>query len=178
MCDDIFLLSKSKQILLEIYRDLENTDKFSVGYIIDYNDNEVLLALIDPTGNYDGYCVYRSEDIFKVSKDTKYINMFNIIDGRIDKSNIKILNNNLIYTLLQYAKRNKYIVSIEIENSGYMDTIGYVTNVDNNISQIQNINEYGEPDGIDFISISSISCINCDSIGNQFRDKLYKYHKL
>ena len=61
-----------KQELCAIYTDANDTDKFSVGYILGIDKNSFLMEHIDQYGKADGISCNLIDFIFKVERDTLY----------------------------------------------------------------------------------------------------------
>lgn len=66
-------LKKNKKIA-SFYTNENNTIKFSVGYIIDYNDEYFVLATISPEGLYDGFVLKETSSVTRINVDGKYEN--------------------------------------------------------------------------------------------------------
>lgn len=71
--------SEKKQTLLSIYDNRDDIDKFYIGYIVEIFDDSFLLYSYDENGEEDGYFLIRLVDIFKIEKESAYLNGLNIL---------------------------------------------------------------------------------------------------
>lgn len=160
--DKIQQLKKQKK-LLSVYTDTSNTSKFAAGYVVGANEQHFTLALVTPVGKYDGLLLKRTDSIYMISTDGRYIDkLLKLIS--INKTEVNVLfdSGNLIQEVLDFAQKNRLIVSIELIDSGYDDCIGFVDSMDEDMCKIQEINEFGEPDGVSIIKLSDVTKISCD----------------
>ena len=154
---------KDEGKLVSIFSDVNDSNNFSVGYVAGINDSHFILASITPTGEYDGFLLKEATSIYMVSTDSRYIDKLStLIDINKTKFDAFFGCDDLVQQLLTYAKRTATIVSVELINSGGVDCSGFVEFFNNNICKIQEINEFGEPDGMSTISVSEITKISCD----------------
>lgn len=162
--ENLHKLKKEKRIA-SFYTDEDDTSKFMVGYVMDYNDKYFIVAAISPQGLYDGFVLKKTESIFRINMDSIYEKKILSLSKyhKIIYEEISFKEDNLILGLLSFAKIKNYVVSIELLNSGYYDIQGYVEVVDNDGCKIKQITEYGELDGICFVTLSDITQISCNS---------------
>ena len=81
---------------------------------------------------------------------------------------------NILDTVLEYAKMEQRIVSCELMNSGVNDVIGFLKDFRNDLCEIKQVNSNGNEDGFSYIMKSVITQVSCDSKDEQFRMKLWK----
>ncbi|KOF55772.1 hypothetical protein AGR56_18355 [Clostridium sp. DMHC 10] len=153
-------LKKSKKIA-SFYTNENNTAKFSVGYIVDYNENNFVIAMISPEGKYDGFALMETRSIIRINTDSKYENkILKLIKyHKTVHENLNFKEDNFILEFLKFAQTQDYIVSIELLNSGFYDIQGYIQTIKKDSCIIKQITEYGEYDGIGFVEFSDITKI-------------------
>lgn len=71
--------SQKKQLLLSIYDNRNDIDKFYVGYIVNLYDDSILIYSYNENGEGDGYLLIRLVDIYKIEKESDYLNSLNIL---------------------------------------------------------------------------------------------------
>ena len=59
--------------LVAVYSRCDEPEVFDVGYITDITDTFVLLYAVDEYGNYDGYCLRLTENIYRLETDSLYL---------------------------------------------------------------------------------------------------------
>ena len=69
MIYDTMEKAQNLHTMLCIYTNQEDTSSFSLGYIQNMTNSEVLIESINPQGNYDGYIVKNIKDIFLIEGD-------------------------------------------------------------------------------------------------------------
>ena len=150
---------------VELYSDKNDLTKFIFGKIVFCDDSHIIILSITPEGMYDGYILKRIEDIVKICTRTNYI--ADMI-SKIDQSSLKqfVFNNSdsSIVGLLDFAKTNNLIVSIELLNSGYSEAFGFVNEINNNYIAIKQIDQSDKLDGITYVRNEDITQISMDSV--------------
>lgn len=152
-----------------IYRDYENPDRHLTGFVERFNDSEVLISHITPSGLYDGYVLLLRDSIFRIDYNGKYENMINRLYHLKGQSHrcIDTLddgNNNLLFSLLDYAIKEKYIVSVCFDD-GY--ETGIVVSYTNENLTLDIYDIYGDYNGRITVIIDDIISLNVDSEENQ-----------
>lgn len=155
-----------KKQLVSIYADLENTHKFEAGYLLGLDDKYYLLQSIHPMGYDDGLILRTLQDVYRVSTNSLYEQKLGILMkhyNAIANGNADIPGNNMLLNILNYAKSNDHIITIEFNDSGYSDISGFVLEAGDGYSRIHEVTDYGEDDGETIISLEHISKIACNS---------------
>lgn len=107
--------------LIEVFYNYE-VDSMAVGYIINEDDNYIILKNISPLGFEDGYSLILKNEINKINYDTKYLKevetlMFenskeNILNSYLFKNkDIEFKNENILNNTLNLLK-DKQIVCV------------------------------------------------------------------
>lgn len=172
--DDERKISMFKQYLLSakengnpvsIYSDNESTERFSFGFIQGVSDDYVLLASISPLGFYDGYVIIKYKDIYRLEKNDKYGEKVYKLYG-IRKQNhpiVPLTSDNIILDLIQFSRDKQLVVTIELDNSGYDDLQGIVSEIQGDMVVVMQIDDDGNPDGKTVVCFDRITRAICDS---------------
>lgn len=144
-------------------------DKCSVGLIERVTDKQVLIKHITEYGMYDGYIIRRLEDVFRVDISGQYEKRLyrlyklhgqkhdNLLTNRIGKQY------DLFREALIAAQREKYAVSINIDDTGEQDDItGWVRDISEEEASVSKITFDGDEDGESIFALSDIVKLNCD----------------
>lgn len=156
---------KGNKKIASFYTNENDTSKFSVGYIVDFNNDYIAFALISPEGLNDGFALKETSSIIRINIEGKYENKILTLSKyhKTIHENLVFKEDNFVLELLKFAKTKGYIVSLELLNSGFYDVQGYIEKIENNNCFIKQITEYGEVDGISMVELQDISKISCNS---------------
>lgn len=96
--------------LIAIYCNQVFPNNFLVGNILSSNDDCLLLSLIDPDSNYDGLCLCSTKYIFRIEKNSQYLQ-------KLEK-NYSFLGNQHYENdpwdmFLEYAEKQKHIIQVK-----------------------------------------------------------------
>jgi hypothetical protein len=165
MIKEYLLSVKNNKVSISLYTDKEDTSKFSFGFVQGISDDWVLLASISPFGFYDGFIIKRYEDVYRCECNDKYGEKIRKLYQlrRQKHSIVDLSSNSLIIDLVQHAQKNRLVVSVEIHYSECDDVQGFVADIQDGFLRIEQLDEYGNPDGVSTISFEDITCIVCDS---------------
>ena len=127
MKDTLNKILKNKTIC-ELYSDLENTDKFMVGYVLALGENSCLIFRLDFYGKYDGISYLLLDDIFNIQTETKYLKTIEKLAKTNGVSLTEFqINNDLLTTMASEIHRKKRICTIHLCGSSYDDVTGFIT---------------------------------------------------
>ena len=149
--------------LVSIHSDTSDYGSFAVGYIVGYNEEHYILALISPYGRYDGFVVRERKSIVSVEHGGKYENKIKRLAAyyKTKHEELDLSEDNLYLSMLNFANERNYIVAIELNACGYQDCIGYVKSVETESGDksctISLIDEYGDNDGEAVLLIDDIT---------------------
>lgn len=158
-----------------VYTNWEDKDKFSVGYIIGYDEEFFVMEKIDPYGRQDGISCKLIKDVFKVETDSVYcknIEKLFYLHNRYRYISTTFTEN-VALNVLKYAKEAHKICGIEIGESGAFDVIGFIADICNDKVTIDTVSTSGLPDGTSYIDLNDISEISCDSLDERKIEELY-----
>lgn len=87
---------------------------------------------------------------------------------------IKLKNDDLLNEILEYAKRQNSLVSIQVLNSGNVDSRGYIDSTDDGICKVRQVNDFGVKDGFGYIKTDDVSRVSINDEKEKGIDLLYK----
>lgn len=164
------------QQICSVYTDLDATNKFAVGYILQFNENYFVMESIDQYGKSDGVFCSLVDNIIKIETNSIYneciqklFEFSNQIRYRYTKA-----KGDILVGLIDHIIANKKLSTIELCNSGTDDTVGFIKRVDKETIEIEVIDQYGKKDGTQKITIADISHITCDSMDDFKTETLFK----
>lgn len=160
---DIIKKYTQKEIV-SIYTNQEEPDSFSAGIVQAVDEEMVLINHITPYGLYDGYIVKQVSKVYRIEHNGQYEQKITkLYSFRKQKHMvIDIQDDDVVLSVLEFARQNQLLVAIEILDSGYWDVQGVVKEIDNVIEIVQ-VNDYGEENGSTFINKNDISELRCDT---------------
>lgn len=176
----IYFSEIDKKNLYEIYTDVENTDKFTVGYIVAIDEQFIVVEEIDAYGNNDGWTCFYLDDVIRYQAKSRYLDDLSKLckyNGTGRKSIDLKQNRNLLFSILYNIAQAERICIIELCDSNLQDVVGRVKRIDGEKEEItvELVNSYGDIDGetiIDVAKISHISYDNCDTKKIEILQKL------
>lgn len=166
------------QKYVSLYMDSDDMSRFVFGRIIGVNSDHIAVSMISPEGDYDGILVKRTEAVIRLEMDDKYARkMIELcgpagIDTKLAWSN----EQDMMKSVLEYAKTTKKIISCELLNSGMDDVVGFLENMQNGLCEIKQVDFEGYEDGYSYILVDDITQISCDSKDEQLLLRLWKRH--
>lgn len=131
---------------------------------INYDDTMVYLRNIDPEGNEDGYTYFKTQDIYQVDYNNRYLSRLQLLISK--KSELVTIpciverqkGENYLISLIKKVIADNLIISI---NSIYdYSLLGYVKEMDDIYLQFQVITDDGDDDGVTVIKIEDIERVD------------------
>jgi hypothetical protein len=164
------------QKLCSVYTNAKSTDKFSVGFLLKYDDKYFIMESIDQYGKSDGIFCSLIDNIFKVEDENEYISCIQKLFSYFKQTRYKnpMLKDGILKSFIDYIVENKKICSIELCNSGICDAVGFISKITNGIIELVVIDQYGRRDGVQTITLADISHISCDSTDDIKTETLFK----
>lgn len=168
---------KEEQKLCALFQDKDDLDCCSVGYILEVQDGYCIIESLDDDGTFRCFEFNEVESIFQVKTDSRYIQsiqkMMQIKGYQRQKADF-FKGENIFFQSLNYLKQNKIIASLELHNSYRMDITGYITDFDEDVVSMQNVNDYGEFNGNAYVDLKSVSGLTFGSVFENTIDSLHK----
>lgn len=158
---------KKDKSLISVYDDKDDISSFYIGYVIEIFLDSILILSLDEFEQEDGYILIRFVDIFKIEKDSIYLNRVSSITSMasIGSTKFKVLKKgdlleNGIDTIIAFCNKNKKLISIK---SIYMDYItGFIKESDEDFILIETYQNTGECNGIAIIKYEDIQSLAFD----------------
>lgn len=161
--------------LISIYDDIDDVNSFYLGFIIDIDDDFVLIDAVDTRGLEDGFKLIGLSDVFLIQNDIMYsekmMKLFKLKNQ--EKDTIDVIKNNVFLSLLKKAYEESLLVEIN-EDENY---IGYVKEYKTGL-KIDVISEYGDDIGPTYIDSENINFIECKSRHLRDIELLYGKNKI
>jgi hypothetical protein len=159
--------AKEKNKLVAIRTNVNDADKFSVGYILGLNDDTISIKAISPQGLPDGIFTIQTDDMYGIDLDDEYTRR---LEAK-EKNNKKIfadipapsffsdadLN---IGKVITKAKDAKQMIHINFYRD--MGLYGFINELSDEEFVIEVYNDYGDYDGTSVYLIEDIKNINWD----------------
>lgn len=170
--------SQRKQTLLSIYDNRDDIDKFYVGYIFEIFDDSILLYSYDENGEEDGYLLIRLVDIFKIEKESAYLNGLNILvkqnasTNRDPDNKFKNDGEEGIAEVASICHEQRILVTIKLIYDDFI--VGYVVEKDDEYLLIEEYSKNGARDGYNLIWFRDIQNIHFDGKEEKNLIKLLK----
>lgn len=145
--------------VIQCHIDHSDPETFVVGRLVCFDSNWFLMQDLSPTGHWNGLALYMKSDIVEINTSTDYINKLMIL-AKFRNEPAPILppiSNNILMSLLRYARDSSRIVGLELYASGYRDTNGTVARLNQNTVLINQVDEFGRDDGQSYLSIDAIT---------------------
>ena len=158
-----------------VYTDIENPERFSVGYIVALTEEQMLMLHIGLHGEMDGYSVNNLDDVYRIETDSKYINKIKALCSFNPDEAFKIaITDNLLTDLLNAAVTRRCIADVDLIGDR---VIGYVEKVVEGKVYMEQIDDYGEYDGHTVFLCSDICAASIEDTECKVIDMLYKRNK-
>ena len=165
MMNDIIAEAKPKKECLEFYSNEEKPTNFLCGYPLEVSKDAMIVASMAPNGMYDGYIYLEKSSIFRIGINTRYIKNIEQLYSFHKQTHkaIGCKNDLLARSLLEFARREGYMVSVELFHLEVKDICGFVQTCSQDEVVIQLFNLDGEEDGTAVFCYETISAISCDT---------------
>lgn len=159
--------AKEKNKLVGIRTNIENADKFSVGYILGLNDETISIKAINPQGLPDGIFTIQTKDLYGIDLDDIYIRKLEIREKNYKKifSDIQApsffsdIDVNLSKILLK-AKDLRQLININFYRD--IGLYGFINEMNKEEFVIEVYNNEGEYDGTSVFLIEDVKNIIWD----------------
>lgn len=157
----------SKKIV-SLYFNRDSPFSHLTGRVLQTNDTELLIAHISAHGYYDGFILKQVNDLYRIDMDGKYEQKIERLYCEKSQSHPLICldapNRPLLLALLEYAKQNSLIVSVEFDDACLS---GFLESATPDAIDLHLVDEYGATCGISHLYISEVSTIAVDTDDEQ-----------
>ena len=162
---------ENKEVISLYCGDKENA-VFSVGIILQFTDEFVLVGLIDPNGVNDGWEIIRRRTIHHIDISGEYEKKISTLRNLRKQPEFDFLpkmSGSLLHTFCNYAKKNNLIISFLVNDDEPQTFSGIIKelNLDNIV--LENVSDYGIPQEQGTINLDSISRA---AIGSDYEESI------
>ena len=148
-------------ILVSIYTDSDEPESFLFGYLLQIDNNNILINIINSFGEEDGFCTINLSDIFIFDEDKMYSrkiqNLFEI--KKQTRKYIANLDTRPIVDLLKHAVGNNLLIEVNEDNN----YIGHIYSFSAETLVIQVIDNYCNDIGTVTIDMKHINILKCQN---------------
>ncbi|PKM72718.1 MAG: hypothetical protein CVU91_06730 [Firmicutes bacterium HGW-Firmicutes-16] len=150
----------SKDVLVSIYTDTDAPDSFTLGYLLQMDNDNILLNMIDSFGEENGFCTIRLSDVFIFDGDKLYSEKMHKL-FMIKKQQRKYidLDESPFASLLKHAEGNNQIIEVN-EDDNYR---GYVSYFSKETLVLNLVGNYCNDLGTATIDMTNINTLKCQS---------------
>jgi hypothetical protein len=166
---EIINSAKQDKNLVAIYTDKDDTNTFSVGYIIDQIDEGLFLHSIDTNGFDDGLMFMCLSDIYLLESGTTYLENLKIVNNenpKFNDYNSFILkrnhDNSIISDFLDKCLSDKKLVTVSLYFGKGLT--GFINRISDDQVVLDSITLEGENDGVVCFKMEEINRIYFDGI--------------
>ena len=146
---DILQKACEDKILIAIYTNRDDYDKFSAGYVLDVSEEELLIKHLTPNGEFDGYSVRKTDSVYRVESNSLYLDKVKkLFELKKESASLPDIDTNedILLNTIKFAMNNNFVVTICIGENA-CDITGYIKNINDGNIKILQISEYGQNDG-------------------------------
>ncbi len=162
---DMLKFSLESGEMIGVYDHTDETDRFKAGKVIAMTEEDIILREYSPKGSYDGFKFIKTKNIFSTECGGYYLDNIRILSARFEdnKEADNIGGGYLVFSLLDYACKNRLTVAIEQYDSGLDDIRGFVIETGAETALIDTLTRSGKSDCCTAVTYSSITAVSCDS---------------
>ena len=182
--EEVFYMKETLQKILKrkeliaTYTLPEKQNSFEVGFLIEMDEDNIILEGYTVDGHFDGYLMICINDIYRIEQDSKYLKALDrLLDTDHKEECILRLSNHCFNDMINYAQSYNRILSIcYMQRDGILLT-GYVQEINDDTIKLQQINEYGEQDGTTVIYKNDCCFLSCGGQDERRIEMLYNHSK-
>ena len=166
--EEILQQAREDHIMVSVYSNREDMDRFMVGYVLGVSEEELLLALISPAGKYDGYALVELDQIYRINEAGEYEQKIERLYEKEETQHafFPIDESNLLGSLLAFSKLKGYISLFELLD-GEDSVQGFYEDRSGSMISVISVTDYGERDGKSFFNANELTRVFCDTIDEQ-----------
>ncbi|MDE7294059.1 MAG: hypothetical protein K2N72_06515 [Oscillospiraceae bacterium] len=162
---DMLKFSLESGEMIAVYDHTDETDSFKAGKVIAMTEDDIILHDYSSKSGYDGLRLIKTKNIFSTECGGYYLENIRILSARFEdnKEADNIGGEDLVFSLLDYACKNRLAVAIEQYDSGFNDIRGFVIETGAETAIIDTLTCSGKSDCCTAVAYSSITAVSCDS---------------
>lgn len=173
----VFEKIRKDNTIVSLYTDPDDAKHCYTGFIVDWDNEHVLLAHISWRGLYDGYYLRRIDDILYMEVNGEYEEKIHKLYRRKKQSHKKLYlkqENTLLDSILKYSCKKKLFISVDLSEDGEHSLTGTILET-GDILCIQKYTYYGEKDSLAYIKKEDIYTLSIDTEQEQDLQLLSQY---
>ncbi|MCR5736517.1 MAG: hypothetical protein K6G64_02580 [Eubacterium sp.] len=155
------ILDLVKNEIVCVFRDKKNTANFYVGFVLGYDDDNLLLECLNQEGEKEGIAIIKNKDIYLIETKNEYIDE---IKDKCDRPSMMDMydHEDVLQELFNYLIVENEMVCIETNHSDQIDLRGVVKEIIDGWIRVNIYREDGneERDGVSYCRIEDISMID------------------
>ena len=167
---------KEENKVVSICSDPSDTNTCWTGFVVDVDDNHVLLAHITSNGFYEGFVLISTEDVLYVEEGNKYEKRLHKLYELRKQSHPNVVLNSdvdLLEGILQFCKDEGKVLSIELVEDDDYDPAGFVHEICEDYVCLEKLTNDGERNGFAYVKMENIHKIFVDGLNEQNISLLY-----
>lgn len=158
--------------LIGLYKNLDDPEAFLAGTIEYFDDESILLASFTPYGAPDGWVAIRTDDVFRVARDSKYLTELKLLCQDVKNETLSVSSDAFI-SLLEFAQEHALVISVALMDQDCERIVGFVKALRNGEILLNELTEYGENDGETVFHVDDCLLVSCHGENEK---KLQKLH--
>lgn len=170
---DLILSLAGNGRYVSVYANPDDPSAFIYGRILAADGDNFVMYCISQDGEYDGLALKRTDSVSRIEVDGQYhAKMQKLIDKNLPEAEFEFTKDRLVQSVMEYTCRKGCVVSVEIQNSGYDDTEGFVSKTTEDYCVIKQVDVFGFSDGTAVVKYDSVTRISCDGITERRLERL------
>ena len=153
------------------------SDEYISGFILEYNEEELMFASVDFHGNNDGFVWLRVDGVYRIDYDSKYekklLYLYELNNQKHKSIEFESNTFSLLESLLIWAKKHKKMVSIDFGESDVV-LCGYVQNVKKQIIKIVDRGECDLQQGYAWFDFQKTLSVRVDEIRSRDAELVFR----
>ncbi len=135
------------------------------GFVRSCDENEILIAHINPRGEYDGFILKHLDDLYRVDCDGEYEKKIQRLYQLKEQSHphFDCTEEGALFPLLKFAKETESLITVELEGD---KITGFVREYADLIS-LDAVNDFGARCGTVCVEADEIVSFSCDTDNEQ-----------
>lgn len=158
--------------LIAVYSLPEKQEFFEVGFLIETDEETIMLESYASDGSADGYLVIHIDDIYRIEQDSKYLHAMNQLRAPQRQESMREFSGNCVDDIICHVQKNNRILTINLLERDGDKVTGYVQEINDDTIVLKTVNEYGEPDGLTTVYKEDCSVLACESADDIRLEKL------
>jgi len=176
---DLFKSFIGKDDIISVYCNPDEADGAVVGITAQIDDNHFIVNEITKSGEYDGYGLRKTDEIFRIDYDSGYERSLFKAAAHNGVKHEKIPDNgSVIMNFIKFAKDSGFVVSVGIRDYSTPSVTGYITDIDGENEtftiHVITFTKDGGFDGFTAVNFKDVYRMSCDDTYDRYFGLLNK----